>query len=80
MLRVAMSPKVLRLGVRWALHLKTPQVEAPPPQWERRSGSTALRAHSGESGTGEAAGADPEIDPAVEAAGDDSSRLASSGA
>ncbi len=49
MLRVACSPKVLAMGVRWALHLKTPETAAPPPEWERRSGSTTLRSHSGAS-------------------------------
>ena len=44
-LRVAASPKVLRLGVRWALRMKTRPQELPPPEWSRRSGPVSLRAH-----------------------------------
>ncbi len=44
-LRMAASPKVLRLGVRWALHMKTQPRELPPPEWQRRTGPVSLRAH-----------------------------------
>jgi hypothetical protein len=46
MLRVALNPKFMALGIRWALHLPSPSTESPPPAWERRSTGATLRSYA----------------------------------
>jgi hypothetical protein len=59
LLRVALSPKMLGLGVRWALRIKSPPRAAPPPAWQRRGGASGLHARARQAG---APAADQEVD------------------
>ncbi len=42
LIRVALSPKILKLALRWALRMKTPKTQNEEVSWERKRTSTKL--------------------------------------